>query len=111
MNIGVRDVKPSEEWTVVIGSMHMRGRIHWPVLSKGYKYEHEIGTKSSGSKHLLDNQHTANPLSQSHPLPPMDSFTAIITFFSTSVDDAITEQFPVNEEGEGNGGGAYCVVA
>lgn len=91
MNIGVRDVKPSEEWTVVIGSMHMRGRIHWPVL--------------------LDNQHTANPLSQSHPLPPMDSFTAIITFFSTSVDDAITEQFPVNEEGEGNGGGAYCVVA
>ncbi len=43
----------------------------------------------------------------------MDSFTAITNFFSTTVskvEDA-TVELPINEEGEGSGGGAYCVVA
>jgi hypothetical protein len=41
----------------------------------------------------------------------MDSFTTIISFFTTAPTQVEGSSLPTNEETSGSGGNAYCVVA
>ncbi|KAJ8519429.1 hypothetical protein ONZ45_g3620 [Pleurotus djamor] len=80
--------------------------------------DHYSSVSDSGESTCSEDEEALSPyetyFAQSHPHHPvMDAFTAITNFFTatSNVEDTTVAQPPINEEGSGSGGGAYCVIA